>query len=72
MKRRLAISIGLLSCSIVAFQVALMQILSGCQWNHFAYMVISVAMLGFGASGTALAFLKKYLVQKIGTTLAYS
>ncbi|HOG25858.1 MAG TPA: hypothetical protein PLM86_06690 [Bacteroidales bacterium] len=70
MKRRLAISIGLLSCSMVAFQVALMQILSGCQWNHFAYMVISVAMLGFGASGTALAFLKKYLVQKIGTTLA--
>jgi len=55
---------------MVAFQVALMQILSICQWNHFAYMVISVAMLGFGASGTALAFLKKYMIPKIGTNLA--
>jgi hypothetical protein len=23
--------------------------------NHFAYMIISIALLGFGASGTALA-----------------
>ncbi|HNR28555.1 MAG TPA: hypothetical protein PLR34_06040 [Bacteroidales bacterium] len=71
MKRRLAISIGLLSCSMVAFQVALMQILSISQWNHFAYMVISVAMLGFGASGTALAFLRNHLVPKIGSNLAF-
>lgn len=70
MKRRLAISISLLSCSMVAFQIALMQILSICQWNHFAYMVISVAMLGFGASGSVLAFLKKYLILKIETNLA--
>ncbi|HHV04892.1 MAG: hypothetical protein WCQ69_08585 [Bacteroidales bacterium] len=61
MKRRLPFSIGLLSSGMVAFQLVLMQILSISQWNHFAYMIISVAMLGFGASGTILSFLKKYL-----------
>lgn len=63
MKRRLSFSIGLLSSGLVAFQLVLMQILSISQWDHFAYMVISVAMLGFGASGTALAFLKKHLIR---------
>ena len=55
MIKRLYLSIGLLSASILAFQLTLMQLLSLIQWSHFAYMVISVALLGFGASGTLLA-----------------
>lgn len=69
MRRRLYFSISLLSASIIAFQLALMQILSISQWNHFAYMIISVAMLGFGASGTALAFLKNYLTKRVDFVL---
>ncbi len=41
--------------------MALMQLLSAVQWNHFAYMVISIALLGFGASGTFLALARKWL-----------
>lgn len=48
-------AILLLSAVGIAYQVALMRILSIAQWHHFAYMIISIAMLGFGASGTALA-----------------
>ncbi len=41
----------------IAFQIALMRVLSIGQWHHFAYMIISVAMLGFAVSGTVLALL---------------
>ncbi|MFZ3047791.1 MAG: hypothetical protein WA151_17900, partial [Desulfatirhabdiaceae bacterium] len=54
-------AIGLLSVAAIAYQLALMQILSITQWHHFAYMVISVALLGFGAAGTCLSLLKKVL-----------
>jgi spermidine synthase len=69
MVKRLYISIGLLSASIIAFQLALMQMLSISQWSHFAYMVISVALLGFGASGTILTFTKKWLTKHIDLSL---
>ena len=59
---RIYISLALLSAAIIAFQLALMQILSIVQWHHFAYMVISVALLGFGAAGTFLAIFRKWLV----------
>jgi len=54
-------SIALLSAAIIAFQLALIQILSISQWYHFAYMVISIALLGFGAAGSLLALFQKYL-----------
>lgn len=59
---RLHISLALLSAAILAFQLALMQILSIVQWYHFAYMVISVALLGFGAAGTFLALFRAKLI----------
>ncbi len=54
-------AIGLISAAIVAFQLILMQILSYVQWYHFAYMIISIAMLGFGAAGTLLTIFRKKL-----------
>ncbi len=63
--KRIYISVGLLSASIIAFQLSLMQMLSVIQWNHFAYMIISVALLGFGASGTLLALIKNWLVRHV-------
>ncbi|MEN8192544.1 MAG: hypothetical protein ABFS12_06980 [Bacteroidota bacterium] len=62
MQRRIHYSIALLSVSIIAFQIALIQILSILQWYHFAYMAISIALLGFGASGTFLALFKEKLI----------
>jgi len=55
-------SIGLLSAAIIAFQLALMQVLSIVQWYHFAYMVISVALLGFGTAGTVLSIFRKKML----------
>ncbi len=38
-----------------------MRMLSIVQWHHFAYMIISLALLGYGASGTFIAISKRWL-----------
>ena len=60
---RINIAIGLISAAIIAFQLVLMQILSYVQWYHFAYMIISIALLGFGAAGTFLTIFRQKLLQ---------
>ncbi len=64
MSRRLLISVALLSAALIAFQLVLMQILALTQWYHFAYMVISVALLGFGVSGSILAVGRQWLLAR--------
>jgi hypothetical protein len=49
----------LVSASVLSYQVLLVRAFSIGQWHHFAYMVISIALLGFGASGTLLATLER-------------
>src|SRR5260370_11911103 len=49
----------LVSASVLSYQVILVRAFSIGQWHHFAYMVISIALLGFGASGTLLAALER-------------
>jgi spermidine synthase len=49
----------LVSASVLSYQVLLVRAFSIGQWHHFAYMVISIALLGFGASGTLLAALER-------------
>lgn len=44
---------------MLAYEVALMRIFAITQWHHLAYMVISVALLGFGASGTFLSLFQR-------------
>lgn len=53
-------TVFLVSAVGIAYQVALMRIFSIAQWHHFAYMIISIAMLGFGAGGTLVALSGKY------------
>jgi len=47
------------SAAVLAYQVVLVRAFSIGQWYHFAYMVISIALLGFGASGALLAVLER-------------
>lgn len=61
--KRTAFAVGIISVSIIAYQIALMRILSISQFHHFAYMIISVALLGFGCSGTLLSVYRKKALQ---------
>ncbi len=63
---RLGVSIFLHSLSIIGFQIILIRILSVNQWDHFANMIISIAMLGFGVSGILLALTGKRLLKHSG------
>ncbi len=55
---RLLFALLLLSAATLAYELALMRAFSIALWHHLAYMVISIALLGFGASGTLLALWK--------------
>lgn len=67
--KRILFAIGFVSAAIIAFQLVLMQILSIVQWYHFAYMVISVALLGFGAAGTVLSIFRRWLLERFEMAL---
>ena len=45
------------SLSVIAFEVLLVRIFAISQWNHLAFMVISIALFGFAVSGTLLSTL---------------
>jgi hypothetical protein len=67
--RLLEIAVFIVSGLGIAYQVVLMRVFSIAQWHHFAYMVISIAMLGFGASGAVLAVLRPRLEPRLGMWL---
>jgi len=48
-------AVFLTSASILMLQVALTRVFSFTLWYHFAYVVISLALLGYGASGALLS-----------------
>jgi hypothetical protein len=54
-QRKILFGIFLFSFSSLAYEIALTRIFSISLWYHFAFMVISIAMLGIGASGTVLS-----------------
>ncbi len=47
-------AVFLLSLSALSFEVLLIRVFSISQWNHLSFMVISIALFGFAASGTFL------------------
>lgn len=49
------IGIFLLSAAALLLQVTLTRVLSVSLWYHFGFLVISTALLGFGASGSLLS-----------------
>ena len=60
----LFVSIFLISAAALAYEILLMRLLSIIQWHHFAYMIISLALLGYGVSGTFLALTRQWLQQR--------
>lgn len=66
MSRPPFIAIGLLAACVLAYEVLLTRLFSIVLWHHFAYMIISTAMLGYGASGTLLTLLKEKIAPYAG------
>ncbi|MCW8327849.1 hypothetical protein MD588_03430 [Photobacterium sp. SDRW27] len=70
-------TVFLVSLSSLAFEILLARIFSISQWNHLSFMVISIALFGFAASGTVLSILdsrkngwiKRFATEKATTVL---
>ena len=50
------IAVALIAAAVLGYEILLMALFSLVQWHHFAYLVVSIALLGFGASGSFLVF----------------
>lgn len=57
-------AIFLISAGVIGYEILLMRLLSIIQWHHFAYTIISLALLGFGASGTFIALTQRWLLPR--------
>ena len=60
---------GLVSCGVIAFEIGLIRVLQYASWYHFAFLVITIALLGFGMSGTILSLWRGYLLRHRQTAL---
>jgi spermidine synthase len=56
-------AVALISAAALAYEILLMRLFSIVLWHHFAYMIISLALLGYGASGAAV-LLAQRLVER--------
>lgn len=58
------IALSLVSAGVIGFQIVLMRLYAIGQWHHFAFMIISIALLGYGVSGTFLTLLRAPLLKR--------
>ena len=61
-------TIALISATALAYEVLLARLFAIIQWHHFAYMIISLALLGYGISGTFLSLFAKRLLDRYAAT----
>jgi hypothetical protein len=55
------LTIAVISGATLAYEVLLLRLFSLIQWHHFAFMVISLALLGYGVSGVFLALARQHV-----------
>lgn len=57
-------SIAFISAIALAYEILLMRLFSIIQWHHYAYMIISLALLGYGLSGAMIAIGQRWLLNR--------
>src|SRR5512138_536278 len=64
------IALLLVSLSVLLLEFTLIRVLSVSLWYHFAFMIISIALLGFGISGVTIVISEKINRSKINNFLS--
>ncbi len=57
-------SLAMASATALAYEILLTRLFAIIHWHHFAYMIISLALLGYGLSGTVLALVGEPLLRR--------
>src|SRR5260370_30230772 len=60
------IAVFLITLSGLIFEIGLTRIYSATIWYHYAFVAVSVALLGWGLGGVALHLLRRLLIPTIG------
>ena len=68
----LALSVGLLAGAALAYQALLFRLLAIVHWQTFVATIVSLALLGHGAAGTALALAGRRLLPRFSSFYAVS
>ena len=63
--KRSAAAIFMTSATVIALELSLIRHLSFSGYHHFSYLVISIALTGFGAGGVFLFFLREAVQRDI-------
>ncbi len=73
-RKHLPVYLGLFTVSMAALilEISLTRVFSVSQWYHFAFMVVSIALFGIGASGTFLTIFPRLLKRDVNEVLALS
>ncbi|MDJ0893906.1 MAG: SAM-dependent methyltransferase [Alphaproteobacteria bacterium] len=69
---RISLALAVISAATLAYEVLLVRLFAITQWHHFAFMAISIALLGFGASGTWLAIWQDWAKPRFTAVFASS
>ena len=65
------VAIGLISAATIILELSLLRLFAVQQFYHFAFMIVSIALLGFGASGTWLAIFPNTGKRNLYKTLSW-
>lgn len=71
-RRTLGLALSTVSAAALAYEILLTRLFAIVQWHHFAYMMISVALLGYGAAGTCVTLLRARLEARLERAFAAS
>jgi spermidine synthase len=66
------LALAVISAAVLAYEVLLVRLFAIVQWHHFTFMAISIALLGFGISGTLLAIWQEWARSRFRTIFTAS
>lgn len=66
---RASIGLFLLAMAVLLLEVALTRVFSVMLWHHFVYLIVSLALLGFGAASTFLTVRSRFGVGEVDPTI---
>ena len=65
------LALAAISAAILAYEILLSRLFAIVQWHHFAFMAISIALLGFGVSGALLAVWRRAAEARLEALFAF-
>jgi hypothetical protein len=72
MDRRGMLGVAALAAASLLLESTLTRLLAVAQFYHFAFLVVSLALLGFGASGTILVLTPRLRAARVGRLVAWA